>query len=517
MKKLLTFLLNLTIIMGLCVTPAYAAPDWPANIAIQAEGGIVIDADTGAVIFGKNIHQQYFPASITKILTALIVLERCDMDEIVTFSHNAVYNVESGSSNANLEAGDQLTVRDTLYAMTLKSANEAANALAEHTAGSIEAFADLMNEKAEELGCQNSHFSNPSGLNGADHYTTAYDMALISKAAFSNEAFVEIDATLSYALPPTKRNAEGLTIYPGHRMMKKNQSVYYEGIIGGKTGYTMLAGNTLVTCAQRDGMKLVAVILNGHQTHYPDTKVLLDFGFKNFKSIRISDYDKAYTNIESDLAFAGLPATDLSILSFSKDSRITLPSGADFSDAQSTISYEMNSSDPENAAARINYTYNDRKIGTAYLMRSESNVAILQPEAETTSQAAPDSQESAPADTAAPTQALSVRALPEATTVAPLPIDTTPFEIPPVVFKAVLSVLITGGLIAALVLWRIRASQKEEASRRLRQERRQQRLQELGVTTTDFEQMLEDRRSRAGIVTSQPRADEPDDVVHSNE
>lgn len=298
MKRILPLLLCLALLLGLCPQTAFAAPAWPDNLTISAEGGIVIDADTGAVLYGKNIHEPYFPASITKILTALIIIENCNMDDIVTFSHNAVYNVEAGSSNAGIDEGDQLTVRDALYAMMLRSANEAANGLAEHCAGSVEQFAAMMNAKAVSLGCTQSNFNNPSGLNDPNHYTTAYDMALIAKAAFSNETFVEIDSTLYYDLPVTKRNTDGLRIYPGHKMLKKNLAQYYPGIIGGKTGYTSLAGNTLVTCAERDGMKLIAVILNGHQTHYTDTKALLDFGFKNFKSLKISDYDQTYSSIE---------------------------------------------------------------------------------------------------------------------------------------------------------------------------------------------------------------------------
>ena len=169
----------------------------------------------------------------------------------------------------------------------LKSANEVANALAEHTAGSIQNFAVLMNAKARELGCQESHFNNPSGLNDPQHYTSAYDMALIAQAAFQNETFVTIDSSLYYDLPPTRHNPDGFRVYPGHRMLKKNTPQYYAGVIGGKTGYTMLAGNTLVTCAEKNGMKLITVILNGHQTHYTDTKALLDFGFANFQSVNI--------------------------------------------------------------------------------------------------------------------------------------------------------------------------------------------------------------------------------------
>ena len=143
MKRIFHFLLCLTLVFSL-ITPfhAYAEATWPDYVPIQAEGGIVMDADTGTVLYGKNIHTAYYPASITKIMTALVVIENCSLDEMVTFSHNAVYNVEAGSSSAGLDEGDVLSVRDCLYALLLKSANESANALAEHVAGSTEAFAE---------------------------------------------------------------------------------------------------------------------------------------------------------------------------------------------------------------------------------------------------------------------------------------------------------------------------------------------------------------------------------------
>ena len=235
---------------------------------------------------------------------SLVVIENCSLDEMVTFSHNAVYNVEAGSSSAGLDEGDVLSVRDCLYALLLKSANESANALAEHVAGSTEAFAEMMNAKAASLGCQDSHFANPSGLNNPDHYVSAYDMALIGRAALNNPTFLEIDSTLYYDLPVTKRNPEGGRIYPGHKMLKKNMPEYYEGCIGGKTGYTSLAGNTLVTFARRNGMTLVSVVLNGHQTQYTDTKALLDFGFQNFQTVSAGDYDTTYQSVTNDMTIA---------------------------------------------------------------------------------------------------------------------------------------------------------------------------------------------------------------------
>lgn len=447
-----------------------------------------MDADTGAVLYGKNIHVGYFPASITKILTALIIIENCNMDDIVTFSHNAVYNVESGSSNAGIDEGDQLTVRDALYAMMLRSANEAANGLAEHCAGSIEAFSAMMNAKAASLGCTESHFNNPSGLNDPDHYTSAYDMALIAKAAFSNPAFVEIDSTLYYDLPVTKKNPDGLRIYPGHRMLKKNMSQYYPGIIGGKTGYTSLAGNTLVTCAERDGMKLVAVILNGHQTHYADTKALLDFGFQNFKSLKISDYDRTYSSIENDMTIAGLPTTDLSILSIQKDRSITLPKSADFSDASSSISYELSATAPANAVACISYTYNDREIGSSYLMLNEEGAAATRPVVEISTEETTVSPETLPEDESSPATAPSQEKEPKLR-----------LHIPSIVWVVLGVIAALAAVIGGLIVLKIHIEKKEEAERLARYQKRQQRLQDIGMSTAEFDLLIQQRRSTSSL------------------
>lgn len=537
-QRLLPFLTALSLLLTMCPGTAYAAPAWPDNLSISAEGGIVMDADSGTVLYGKNIHTAYFPASITKILTALIVIENCGLDEMVTFSHNAVYNVESGSSSAGLDEGDQLTVRDCLYAMLLKSANEAANALAEHTAGSIEAFAAMMNAKALSLGCTDSHFNNPSGLNDPEHYTSAYDMALIAQAAFRNETFVEIDSTLYYDIPPTKRNPEGIRVYPGHRMLKKNMAQYYPGIIGGKTGYTSLAGNTLVTCAERDGMKLIAVVLNGHQTHYTDTKALLDFGFRNFRSLNAADYDTTYSSITNDMTIAGLPTTDLSILHVKEDCKVTLPLDAAFSDASSSISYELPANAPENAIALISYDYDGHQVGSTYLMRNLSRSA--QPETVAEVAAAPQPSASVPeeAETApsgeianlaggitAPLGGGASRSASEndpsasaddnssdardpgvpvsaAGRSVPSADDTGRTSgvlsaIPASVFIGFVIVLLLAAAAAGGLFLKFRIEKKEEAERVARYQKRQQRLQDIGMSAADFDMLLQEKRTSA--------------------
>jgi len=370
MRSRLCIFLSLIILFTVnCPAFAYAAPDWPEDVTIAAESGILMDAGSGAVLYGKNIHEHYYPASITKILTALIIIEKCNLDDTVTFSHEAVYNVEKGSTSAGYDEGDKITVRQALYAMLLKSANEVANALAEHCAGSIEKFADMMNEKAKELGCTDSHFSNPSGLNDENHYTSPYDFALIAKAAFNNPVFVEFDSTTYYELPANSKNHDAFTVYCGHKMLKKSSDMYYPGIIGGKTGYTTLAGNTLVTCAERDGMKLISVILNGHQTHYEDTRTLLDFGFANFKNVCISDYDTSYTSVQDDINLTG---SNDEIFRLDSSGTVTLPKEASLSDADSKITYGHSDKDPDNSVGVIRYTYDNRPVGSTFLLTDKT-------------------------------------------------------------------------------------------------------------------------------------------------
>ena len=208
-----------------------------AEPTIQSEGAVVIDAATGTVLYGKNQNTRYYPASITKLMTALLVLENCQLGDTVTFSRTATENLESGAVSLKLTEGDKLTVEQCLYGLLLKSANEVANGLAEKVSGSVSGFAGLMNQKAAALGCTGTHFVNPNGLNDSNHYTTPYDMALIARAAFQNDTLRKIDTTLSYKFPATK-NAGERTITMGHKMMYSTDSRYYPGIIGGKTGYT---------------------------------------------------------------------------------------------------------------------------------------------------------------------------------------------------------------------------------------------------------------------------------------
>lgn len=264
-----------------------------AEPVVQAEGAVLLNCGTGQILFGKNENTQFYPASITKVMTALLTIENCNLNDIVTFSESATTNLESGAVTLDLTAGDQLTVEQCLYGLLLKSANEVANGLAEHISGSVSAFADKMNARAAQLGCRNTHFANPNGLNDATHLTTAYDMALIARAAYANPTLSKISTTTSYQMPATIKGA-AKTITMGHKMNYPTDSRYYPGIVGGKTGYTSKAKNTLVTCVERNGVRLVAVVLKASGTHYTDTKAMLDYGFELAEQGEIQGGDPAY-------------------------------------------------------------------------------------------------------------------------------------------------------------------------------------------------------------------------------
>ena len=438
---------------------------------------------------GKIFTKRIIRPVLQKILTALVIIKHCDLDDTVTFTHSAVNTLEPGSSILGARVDDQMTVRDCLYALLLQSANEVANALAEHCSGSIEAFAELMNQEAKALGCIDSNFANPSGLNNENHYTSAHDMALISKAAFADPIFVEIDSALYYDVPAgqLKQYPDGWRYYAHHRMMKKNDSNYYSGIIGGKTGYTSLAGNTLVTCAERDGFQLIAVVLNGHQTHYSDTKTLLDFGFENFQSVVVSEKDNTYQKIEHDLSIGGIFPTETIKLSVNQNSTVTLPSGADFSDVTSTLDYDLDELAPEQAVARINYQYGDKIVGQAWLEAStvpgyipENKTPAISDESvsETINNTATE-----PTFPPAQTNTESVSEEKEGTSISSV------FSI----LKKVLIVAAVIGAVGAGIFGMLAYREhQEQRERMIRREKRERRMKEWGYSSTEFDMIMQE-------------------------
>ena len=506
-SKLSLFLIG-TLLLSLLAAPmqALASTDWPADISIDSDAGIVMDANTGVVLYGKNIHETYSPASITKVLTSLIVLEHCSLDETVTFSESAVYNVESNSSSAGYDTGDTASVKDCLYALLLKSANEAANALAEHVAGSADAFAVLMNEKAAELGCQDSHFANPSGLNNEEHYVSAYDMALITRAAFENPTFAKIVETTYYKLPPNQKNPEGQGISPGNKLVKKNWPQYYRpDVLGGKTGYTSIALNTLVNGARQGDTTLITVILHSNNTQYEDTSRLLDFGFNNFQSVKIADYDQTFSNIGKDLKIADVSTAGGESMSIDPDSRVVLPKTADFSETTTSFDYEIPSGAPDGTIACVTYSLGDHKVGQAYLTLTDSSQTAADIPEKLVSQAATATAQDS-SDTAlsnGSSEALPLSNPPESAANQENSSTGKSFgqlfhisvRVPPAFIAALTAILVVIGAVTAGIRFLQMQRRQEEDALAERRRRRAERLRDSGMSEADFDLMMQNRRT----------------------
>ena len=339
--------------------------NWPVGPAISAESAILMDANTGVILYAKNIHQKSYPASTTKLLTCLIAMERGDLDDMVSFSHDAVFSVPVGSSNMGMDVGESITLEQCLYGILVGSANEVANAVGEYISGSIDNFVSDMNERAAQLGCTNSHFMNTNGLPDDDHYTTAYDLALIASAFFQNEMLCKIGNTARYHFEPTATQPDDFYKINKHQLI--NGEIVYEGVLGGKTGYTDAARQTLVTCAERNGMKLVCVVFREESpTQFTDTVELFDYGFNNFQVMNISENEDKYQMESSGFLQTGndIFGSSKPILSIDSDSYVIIPNTISFHDLDSDIDYSISD---ENRIAEIKYSYAGTNVGSAYL------------------------------------------------------------------------------------------------------------------------------------------------------
>ncbi|MDR0273597.1 MAG: D-alanyl-D-alanine carboxypeptidase [Clostridiales bacterium] len=252
----------------------------PSPPEFSAAAVVLMDAQTGLVLYESEGHAENYPASVTKIMTALLVLEHAtDLEERIEFCDEAIWSIPRNSSNIGMDVGETLSVRDALYALMLESANEVSVALAIHIAGSVEEFVDLMNRRALQIGAINTHFENPSGLPSNRHVTTAYDMALIMREAVRNEMFTEIISTLRFDIAPTERQSETRHLLNTNRQIQAGPH-FNEYVIGGKTGWTSAAGNTLVTYAADENRRLIVSVLQGDGAGtFTDTNALLDYGF----------------------------------------------------------------------------------------------------------------------------------------------------------------------------------------------------------------------------------------------
>ena len=336
---------------------------WVPGPQIEGESAVLVDMITGTILYSKNADKAQYPASITKIMTALLGSESLKATDKFAMSETAAHGItDTQSSSIYADTGEEFTVEQALMAVMLQSANEMTLAIAEQTSGSVKKFVELMNLKARQLGCTNTHFNNPNGLPDEKHYTTANDMAKIARAAWFNPTFRKYCTTGYYEIPSTNKFSETRYLLNHHKMMS-GQAYAYDGVFGGKTGYTEAAGNTLVPFARRGNMYLVSVVMQSINGAYSDTKSLLDYGFNNFSRSAIK--------AKKEICFSCLPAEKYLIKDYRKcvlfysmkTPSVALPNDAD------TASVKKNYSIQKNLAGRplltINYIFNGHQVGTA--------------------------------------------------------------------------------------------------------------------------------------------------------
>ncbi len=340
-------------------------PNWPQGPIVGAESAILIDADTGVILYEKNVHEREFPASTTKILTCLIASEMCEDDEVVTFSRSAVFDTPRDSNNIAIDVGESLTVLECLQAILIRSANECAFAVAEHITGSDwQSFAEVMNNRAKELGCVDSNFVNPNGLPDDNHYTSAYDLAQIGRAFFADQKLCDITMTPRLHIYPSENQPDEI-IENSTVLILPGKTYEYEYLVGAKTGYTDAARSCLVSCAEKDGTRLICVVMKDEAPNqYLDTISLFDYGFSNFYSANVSETETKYNISTTGSFYSGVDVLGNStpILALNTQDCIIVPKTVDFADLDSEISYDTN--DPMEAAI-ITYSYHGVYLGTA--------------------------------------------------------------------------------------------------------------------------------------------------------
>ena len=349
---------------------------WPQGPEVGAESAILIEANTGAILYEKNVHDHHYPASITKILTAYIARQKSELNEVVEYSSKAVNSINwREDSNIGIKAGEALTMEQSLYSLLVGSANECGNAIGEHISGSMEAFAELMNQTAQEIGCVDSHFVTTNGKYDENHYTSAYDMAQIARKFFSDDLLCKMSSQSSYELPASSTLSQDLWASCKNQLLP-GRKYAYEYLVGSKTGYTDLARQNLVSCAEKDGLKLICVVMKDESPmQYTDTIDLFNYGFSNFKAVNVSENDTTYS-VRSNSFFVtenDIFGNSTPILSLDSDASLILPADADFKDVTSELSYENLEA---GQAAMVYYYYKDQPVGKAAVLFSSHGASF---------------------------------------------------------------------------------------------------------------------------------------------
>ena len=386
-QQLLSCILIAALLLGSAPLTAFAEEaegvslSWPEPPKIESAAAIVMEASTGSILYNKSGYDAFYPASTTKLMTSLLAIEQCPLSDIVTCSRDSVESIGWDSSRIGLVAGESIDMENALYAILLASANEVSYAVAEHIGGTMDYFVSMMNQRAKDLGCVNTHFVNPHGLDHEEHYSCPYDLALIARKAIEYTTFRRISGSYNHKIPETNKN-ESRWISNTHPFIKKN--VVYEGVFAGKTGSTSKAGNCLVTCAERDGMTLICVIMKAPNsaTVYNDTVTLLNYAFDNFTLSPLAASEAASKNafpvlFEDEEALISDVSSPLSI----SDTSLVLPTGASYRNLTKQI--ELNPSNAfsagKNVIGEVSYYYADNYVGSAEIIYYSEEEVVVKP------------------------------------------------------------------------------------------------------------------------------------------
>ena len=299
-KILILFFINLLLLSNTIYVFGATNDSNEPNLISRA--AILIDNKSDKILYSKNMNEKMFPASTTKIVTAIIVLEHCSLNETVTASYDAISSIPNGYVTANIDGGEELTVEELLELLLVHSANDAANVLAEYVGGSIDSFVSMMNTKVNELGLNNTHFTNTYGLQNENHYTSAYDLSIIMKYCLKNDTFRKIAGSASCSIPATNKS-EARSYSSTNELIIPDNSNYYSFVTVGKTGFTTEAGECLVSCAYKNNMELICVVLGGStvnniSTRFSESKTLYEYGFNNFSIKNISNTGDIITEVD---------------------------------------------------------------------------------------------------------------------------------------------------------------------------------------------------------------------------
>ena len=361
--------------------------NWPQGPEIGAECAILMDMDTHTVLYAKNIHKKMYPASTTKIMTCLLAMEHCNLDEELTFSYDAIHSVPlDGSRMGGVNEGDRLNLEHALYAVLVQSANDVANAVGEHIAEKLgkekssAEFAKIMNEKAKEIGCKNTNFANASGLFDENHYTSAYDLALIGSKFFSNDTLCKMSSTASYHIEPGINNPEDIWMASKNQLLE-GKPYAYEYLLGSKTGFVSQSRQTLVSGAQKDGMRLVCVVFTEESPYqFEDTVTLFKYGFDNFQKLSINEHENKYQINNMDLFSTDndLFGDSTPLILLQNNAYVTLPFNSSFDKLDSEIVYHDKNrymetdKNSDNVIATINYSFSNTPVGKCDIRFSDS-------------------------------------------------------------------------------------------------------------------------------------------------